>query len=519
MYIVTAKEMQQMDSITIKEFGIPGRVLMENAGRDAAKILVKNFVDILYKKIGVVAGSGNNGGDGFVIARYLATKGYEVTVYLLAKPEKVKGEAKENLNLLYLLEVPVVNIPDHDSFIKHKDSMTGYDIWVDAILGTGLKSDVRDYLKQIIKFINGLNKSVLAVDIPSGLNSETGQVQGACIRADYTATFGAAKIGQKLFPGADLSGKVEVIDIGIPPYIVEKVAPLQYLITPDYVKSEFLPRKPDAHKGNSGHLLVIAGSCGKTGAVILAAMSAMRIGAGLVTMAVPESINSVIEAAAIEAMTWPISESKLGILGASAFDSIEELFKGKKCIAIGPGIGIDSETVKLVCKILSKSTIPIVMDADALNCISQNTQILKTCNANVVLTPHPGEMARLIAKDTSYVQKDRVGCARDFAKEFNVHLVLKGAGTVIATPDGRVFVNCSGNCGMASGGMGDVLTGMISGLITQGYSLETAVNIGVYLHGAAADSLSESVGKFGFIASDVVDAIPYELKKFTSNEL
>ena len=513
MYLVTANEMSKMDRETIELFGIPGRVLMENAGRGATRILLKRFGGLSDKKVGVIAGRGNNGGDGFVIARYLAQKGIRVSVYLLAVSSLVKGDAAANLKLLPHLNVPVIEIPDQNLFLKNSASMLNHDIWVDAILGTGLKSDVKGHFKEVIEFINGLNKPVFAVDIPSGLNSDTGRPCGACIRAHTTATFAFAKIGHLLFPGADYTGNLEIIDIGIPPHIAERAGPFRYLLTRDSVRKSFQPRHSDAHKGNAGHLLVIAGSTGKTGAAAMTAMSAMRTGAGLVSLGIPESLNPVLESLCIEAMTCPLPENHEGVLDESSFDMIIKLLAGKKCLAIGPGLGTGIKTKNLVCRIIRECMIPIVIDADALNSLAGNTQILQNLKVPVILTPHPGEMARLIGKTTDYIRKDRINCARDFALKFNVHLILKGARTVIAHPDGRVFINPTGNPGMASGGMGDVLTGIIASLIAQGCSPESATHVGVYLHGAAADALAKKIGPFGFLATEVMNAIPEQIGK------
>lgn len=513
MYLVTASEMQEMDRRTIESFGIPGRVLMEIAGRGATRILLNNFHDLDRKKVGIIAGRGNNGGDGFVIARYLAQKGIPVTVYLLALKKTVKGDAAANLELLSPLKVPVVEMPDKQSFEKRQTDLRHQQIWVDAILGTGLKSDVKGYFKEVIAFINRSNKPVLAVDIPSGLNSDTGQPCGACVRAHFTATFAFAKTGHLLFPGADYTGNLEIIDIGIPPHIAGDVGCSQYLLTPKMLRNAFMPRPPDAHKGRTGHLLVVAGSPGKTGAATMTAVSAMRAGAGLVTLGIPASLNIALEAQVVEAMTCPLPETENGVLGNSALNLIMDQAAGKQCIALGPGLGTAAETGQLVRQILLQSPAPVVIDADGLNCIAGHTRILKDLSAPAVLTPHPGEMARLVNSTPLDVQKDRINCARDFATKFNVHVVLKGARTVIAHPDGNVFVNPTGNSGMASGGMGDVLTGLIAGFIAQGYPVESAAHLGVYLHGAAADDMSEKIGPFGYLATEVMNAVPQQIKK------
>lgn len=510
MYIVTADEMREMDKAT-SEFGLPGRILMENAGRGAAHILLARFSGIGAKKIGILAGRGNNGGDGFVIARHLAQKGIDVIVYLLSKASLVKGDAHANLELLYRLEIPVMEIPDRKTFLDNRISMRHRDLWADAIFGTGLKSDIEGYIKDVIIFINSLKKPVMAVDLPSGIDSDTGRVCGEAVRACVTATFGYSKAGHYLSPGAGYSGKVEIIDIGIPPLIADRVAPKQHLLSDEIISSYLKPRDRDAHKGNTGHLFIVAGSPGKTGAAAMTAMAAMRAGAGLVTIGVPKSLNPVIEPMILEAMTCPLPENTEGFLSESSFDAIMHNLAGKKCLAIGPGLGTDSSTKKLVIKILRGSSLPVILDADGLNLLAGETGLLKKLKVPVILTPHPGEMSRLTGKNISQIQEDRISCARDFALEFNVHLVLKGAGTVIAHPDGRVFINPTGNPGMASGGMGDILTGIIAGLVAQGYPAEEAVRIGVYLHGTAGDDLAESMGPFGFLASDVLKSIPAQI--------
>jgi len=517
MYLVTANEIQKMDRSTIESFGLPGRILMENAGRGATQFFLEHFKDAVNKKIGVIAGRGNNGGDGFVIARYLVQRGISVTVYLLTERQKVSGDAAANLKLLPPLEVPVIEIPDAETFSSHKTAMRHVAIWIDAILGTGLKSDVKGFFRDVIEFINQTNKPVFAVDMPSGLNSDTGRPCGSCVRADATATFAFAKTGHFLFPGADYTGNLKIIDIGIPPYIANDVGPLQYLLTPNLIRAVFHPRPSDVHKGHTGHLLVIAGSPGKTGAAAMTATSAMRAGAGLVTLGIPVSLNPVLETQVMEVMTDPLPETVQGLLGEASFNRIMDLLSDKKCLAIGPGIGTAPETKMLFKHLLQKNNKPVVIDADGLNILSDHTEILKDLDAPVVLTPHPGEMARLMRTTSADVQKDRIQCARNFAEKFNVHVVLKGARTVVAHPDGRVFINPTGNPGMASGGMGDVLTGVIAGFIAQGHSPELAAHAGVYLHGAAADSLAKNKGPFGYLATDVMTTLPEAVKTLSDN--
>jgi ADP-dependent NAD(P)H-hydrate dehydratase / NAD(P)H-hydrate epimerase len=512
MFLLTAAEMREMDRRTIEEFGLPGRILMENAGRGAFRVLVDFFPDIGSQKVAVMAGRGNNGGDGFVIARYLAQSGIPVTVYLLSENKLLQGDAAANFKLLRPLNISVRECPDLKAFNRYKKEIAHHRVIVDAILGTGLNSDVKGYFKTVIDFINSLNKDVLSVDIPSGLHTDTGRPCDACIQANVTATFAFPKIGHIALPGAIYCGKLHIIDIGIPPHIADGVCPRQHLLTHESIRSMIRTRPLDMHKGGTGHVLVVAGSTGKTGAAAMCALSALRSGAGLVTLGVPESLNPVIEPQALEVMTHPLPEITTGILSDESFDAIMELVSDKRCLAMGPGMGTTPETRRLVARLVKSCPIPLVIDADGLNNLAVNTDILKSKKTEIILTPHPGEMARLIGKSPKDVQADRIGCAREFALKYKVHLVLKGARTVIAHPDGHVHVNSTGNPGMASAGMGDVLTGMIAGVVSQGYEIPEAAHLAVYLHGAAADHLAESKGPWGYIASEVMAEIPGIIK-------
>ena len=513
MYLVTAVEMRDMDRLAIESHGIPGLVLMESAGKGAARVLLAQFADHLKAGVGIICGKGNNGGDGFVMARYLADHRIRVTVYLLAKTSMVKGDAAANLNRLAPLNIPVIEVPDENAFSKAISSLDQHGLLVDAILGTGLSADVKGFFKTVIDYMNQRPTPIFAVDVPSGLNSDTGQPCGACIRAQATATFALPKIGHFSYPGAEYTGKLEIIDIGIPEAVVQSVKPKQQLLTAEQIRHRLRPRSADTHKGRTGHLLVVAGSVGKTGAAALAAGSAMRCGAGLVTLSIAESLHSIAETLVLEVMTAPLTESRCGVLGDAAVDDIKKLISGKACLAIGPGIGQAPETRRLIQKIITQIEIPVVIDADGLNNLTGQTQLLKNLKAPAVLTPHPGEMARLIDATPAEVQHNRLKCARDFATNFKVHVVLKGAATVIAHPDGKAYINPTGNSGMASGGMGDVLTGVLAGFITQGFSPEEAAHAAVYLHGAAADTLAKTIGPFGYLAGEVMNAIPGEIKK------
>jgi hydroxyethylthiazole kinase-like uncharacterized protein yjeF len=511
MYLVTAQQMRDMDRLTIESFGIPGIVLMESAARGAVDTLFRHFPDVRRMKVGIAAGRGNNGGDGFVIARYLAGAHVPLAVYLFSEKKRVRGDAAANLKLLDHMNVPVHEIPDLAAFESCRGGMRDYDLWIDAMLGTGLAADVGGVLKEMIAFLNATQKPILAVDIPSGLDSDTGRPRGCCIQASVTATFGLPKIGHVVLPGSEFVGRLEVVDIGIPPVVVDEVRPNHHLLTGEMVGAWFHSRDAQSHKGTTGHLLVVGGSPGKTGAAAMTSQAAMRMGAGLVTLAIPKSLNWAMESQLTEVMTVPLPENSDQTLGLSAYGKIMGQLERKHALAIGPGLGTGGPTKSLVKRLIQTSPVPVVVDADALNALVGSLSFLRDLKVPIVMTPHPGEMARLVGKTASAVQQARVREAHDFATTHKVHLVLKGARTVIGHPDGTVHVNPTGNPGMASGGMGDVLTGMISGLIVQGLSVEQAVNAGVYLHGCAGDSLARSVGPVGFLASDVIDILPSQI--------
>lgn len=506
--IVTAAQMQQLDRRTIESFKIPGRVLMENAGRGAVRFFRACFSKMLTQPVGILAGRGNNGGDGFVVARYLHSTGTPVTVFLLTDPKRLGGDAAANYELLQPMDIPVVVITDEKALAANRERMEHQRIWVDALLGTGLNSEVKGFLGLVIDFVNQSDAPVFSIDIPSGLHADTGQPMGRCIRADATATFGFAKIGHHQYPGVELTGKLDVIDIGIPPHITAEEAPQQYRLSGDQVRADLPRRLPHAHKGTTGHLLVIAGSPGKTGAAIMTAQAAQHVGAGLVTLAAAGSLQPVLASQLLEPMTAALAAEDAGFLTAAALPAILELAADKTAVAIGPGIGTHPETRRLVRQLIASCPCPMVIDADGLNCIAKDPGVLKNAKVPVVITPHPGEMARLLGGRAADVQVQRLVVTRDFAAQYQVEVVLKGAATVIAHPDGRAFVNPTGNAGMACGGMGDVLTGIIAGLAAQGAAVEAAARAGVYLHGDAADRLCQSVGPRGYVAGDVLRTLP-----------
>jgi ADP-dependent NAD(P)H-hydrate dehydratase / NAD(P)H-hydrate epimerase len=512
MFIVTAAQMQEMDRRTIQDFGIPGRVLMESAGRGATHVFLKRIYSQGPGPVGVLAGRGNNGGDGFVMARYLAQRNIPVKVFLLGETAALRGDAAANQRLLSLMNVPVIEMPDDHALAACQNEMNRQIYWVDAIFGTGLNADVSGYPRKVIEFINTRQRPVLAVDIPSGLNADTGQPCGICIQAAATATFAYAKIGHVCYPGAQYCGPVDVIDIGIPPGMLQAAGVGQQLIAAASVQGILGLRPADIHKGRTGHLLVIAGSTGKTGAAAMTAASALRAGAGLVSLAVPESLNAILEGLSIEAMTIPLPDQHTGLLLEEAFDTIVGAAQAKQCLALGPGLGTASHTRNLVSRIVREIDLPMVIDADGLNNLAGHMGCLQERRHTTVLTPHPGEMARLTGLTTGQIQQDRLTAARNLAHTTRTHVVLKGARTVVAEPDGQVWINPTGNPGMASGGMGDVLTGVIAGFLSQGCSASQACRAGVYLHGLAADILARSTPR-GYLATEVMDTIPQAMQR------
>ncbi len=470
MQIATALQMQELDRKTINDLGIPGIVLMENAGRGTCEQIKRHFPDV-KKKIVVLCGSGNNGGDGFVIARYFYNKGFKTSVYLFSAADKVRGDAKINLQAFQQMGGQVLETTDDEQWKRAGNDIKHAGLIVDAMLGTGLSSEVRGLYKLVIEDINALPLiPVVAVDIPSGIDATTGKILGTAVKADLTCTFGLPKRGLVLFPGLFHTGNLEVIDIGIPGQLIESQGLQEYLLDESHFKGVIPLRNPESHKGTFGHLFIIAGSPGKTGAAAMAARAAMRTGAGLVTLGTPETLNSVLEAKLTEVMTEPLPDNGKGFLGISAWDRICKLLDGKAAVAAGPGMSDRTGTAGLVYRLLEESPVPVIVDADGLNAIAKNPDILKKTKSPAILTPHPGEMSRLMGTTTENIQANRVESARKFSKEYGVTVVLKGARTVIAEPAGNIFINPTGNPGMASGGMGDVLTGMVSGLVAQGLS-------------------------------------------------
>jgi len=510
MKAVTGEEMRSIDRHTIESIGIPGPVLMENAGLEVVRAIVDKYPPCT---VSIFVGKGNNGGDGLVIARHLTYRGYKVKTYIMAEPEKFTGDALLNLKIAQNLCLPMEFILSSEQLDAYEMEIAASHLLVDAIFGTGLKGAVSGFAGDVISFINSTGLPVIAVDLPSGLEADTGKVQGPCIHAAITVTMALPKRGLLLYPGANFVGELKVVDIGIPEPAIDSFN-IDVNVVTEHDAAKLVPDRPrNAHKGTFGKALIIAGAPGFTGAAAMTTEAALRIGAGLVTLGIPESLNQIMEIKLTEAMTKPLPETEQQTLSHQAKEEIKGFIESADVVALGPGLSRNPETVSLVQDLCKEIRIPKVIDADGLNALADNKAILEKLGQNTILTPHPGEMARLVGRSISDIQSDRIEISRNFAVENSVILVLKGAPTIIAAPDGTIYLNTTGNPGMASGGTGDVLTGAITGLIAQGLSLTDAAVLGVYIHGLAGDMAAAQKGEAGMLAGDVLENLPQAMKR------
>ena len=513
--IVTAEQMRALDQRTIAEALVPSLTLMERAGAGVVTHLEARYAPLAGKSVIILCGKGNNGGDGFVVGRLLRRKQARVHILLLASPEDLSRDAKTMYQrFLRSAGKSAVTCPADVETIQQRLA-TG-DILVDAILGTGLSTPVTGLYRDAIEAITAVGRPTVAVDLPSGLHADTGAVLGAAVRADLTVTLGLPKAGLYSGSGIDCAGTVRLVDIGIPASFVEAIGSRLMLLTDTAARAALPPRRPSAHKGTYGHLGVIAGSVGKTGAAAMAALSALRIGTGLVTAANPSSANDILEAKLLEVMTLPMPETKARTFARSGLDRLLAFAGARDAVAIGPGLTTHPETVDLVQELVKRIDKPCVLDADALNALAGKSSLLTECKRPPIITPHPGEMARLETEATTQsVNEDRLGTATRFARERGVFVILKGARTVIARPDGLAAICPTGNPGMATAGTGDVLTGMVGGLLAQGLAPWDAACAATYFHGLAGDLAAQHLGQAGMIASDLIQHIPHALAPTT----
>jgi ADP-dependent NAD(P)H-hydrate dehydratase / NAD(P)H-hydrate epimerase len=545
MRILTAAQMREADRLTIERHGIPSLQLMGNAGTGVVAFLQKQFPDLAKKHILILCGKGNNGGDGFVVARLLKQLGAAPKVFLLAAPEEVRGDALLNLERWKHAGEGIVSVTDVTQWNEWlRDGLDKFEIIVDALFGIGLNAPVTGFLAQVITDVNDLalrarrRPTIVAVDMPSGLPSDGGPAKGPVIRADFTVTFTAPKLGQLLSTDSENVGGLIVHKIGTPRTLVEQIVSAQAGAAASESRHELrwleprefrglpLRRRPDSNKGTYGHALIVAGARGKAGAAALSGYGALRSGAGLVTVATPEDALSTVASFRPELMTAPLAQTDAGTVSLRNFEynRFAELVAQKNVVAIGPGLSMNQETQQFVRRVLLECPLPIVLDADGLNALAAAPADFLQALADrrspaLALTPHPGEMARLLSSSVAMVQSDRLGSAQRAAAKYKAYVVLKGFHTIVAAPNGDAFINSTGNPGMATAGTGDVLTGILAGLTAQFGTerWERVLGLGVYLHGLAGDVAAANVGEAPLIASDLIESIPAAFARIFSD--
>ena len=507
MRIVTGEEMRHIDRRTIEERGIPGRDLMESAGKAVVNLIMTR---IHPRHVALVTGKGNNAGDGFVVARLLHKAGLEVKLLLLAEEEELSGDALASF-LALPHEIPRFTCHTREqipSFLNEADSI------VDALLGTGVKGEVKGLYADVITAMNRSPGCVVSVDIPSGLPADAPYFDGLCVHADFTVAMGLPKLGMVQYPARGFCGEIIVDSLLFPDDLLSSpMSSRCSLITSELVRALLPPRPPDGHKGTFGSVLIVAGSPGMTGAASMTALASARSGTGLVYVAIPQSLNPILEVKLTEPLTIPLPTDVEGIPDMRMYEGIMEKAKFVDAIAVGPGMGRAPQTQELIRKLFITIEKPLVLDADGINAFEDRPELLKKRTGPGILTPHPGELSRLVHIPPSEIQKNRLEAARKYASEFQLILVLKGAATVIAEPGGEVFVNSSGNTALSKGGSGDVLTGLIAGFLAQGASSLSAAILGVFLQGLSGEIASREKTERAALPGDVIESIPLAFKQ------
>lgn len=503
MRLVTAEEMRLADRMAIEEYGIPGVVLMENAGLAVVRQAAKMMGGLAGKKVSIFCGGGNNGGDGLVAARHLYNQGCDVRLYFLTDPDIFRDDALTNWQILKSMGVSGYWLTEGNRLNVARMALWSSDLAIDAIFGTGLSDDVGGIALAVINVLNESNKPIIACDIPSGLSGDSGQPLGAAVKATATVTFGFCKQGLVLPAAEPYVGELIMEDISLPAQVAEGLPSRRELIDAEFCGRWLKPRAKASHKGDFGHLLLVAGSPAMPGAAVLAASGALKAGVGLLTAAIPSANVLSFTAQLPEAMLLKLPETEDGVIAKSERERISD-FKPADCFLLGPGLGRHDETLELVRDLLPYLDKPTVLDADALFAVCGYLSLLKTVKAPLIITPHPGEMAQLLGVHVSEVQANRIEVAAEFAKQCGVIVVLKGAGTVIATPEGRIFLNNNGNPGMAVGGSGDVLAGMVAALLAQGLPPAAAAACAVWLHGQAGDLAAAAGSEEALLPRDLL---------------
>ncbi|MBI2343609.1 MAG: NAD(P)H-hydrate dehydratase [Deltaproteobacteria bacterium] len=500
MKVVSAAQMRQLDAATISA-GVPALRLMECAGKGLADT-VQHLV-APPARIGLLLGSGNNAGDGCVAARYLQGAGYQLRIFLTSDPATFSPDAATNWQRLPRHECEIV--PES---LRSTEALTTCTFLIDALLGTGLTRSVQSPLHEVIVAANASGVPIVSADLPSGLSADTGMPLGVAIRAQHTVTFGLPKLGHLLGEAADYVGRLHIVDIGIPSALVTALADVPVINGPEVFAAHWPARRRESHKGDYGAALVIAGSRQMPGAGYMASRAALRMGCGTVTYALPEQAYTRFDLSAVEVMMAPCADDGSGFFTPASLSALRAVLQRKEAIAIGPGVGREEATRALFLQLLPHCASPLVVDADALWALADAPSVWSRIKVPWSITPHPGEMARLMGITTEAVQHDRLAVARTCAERTGAIVVLKGARTVIAAPDGSVWINPTGNSGMATAGSGDVLTGMIVGLLAQGMATDHAAAAAVYLHGIAGDLAIQQQGEEGLIAADLIATIP-----------
>jgi len=504
--------MQGVDKKAIEKLGIIGPILMENAGIQITNEIVEKFPQIQDERVVIVAGKGNNGGDGFVVARHLFNRGCKSVVLLLASKKELKGDAELNAGIADKIGITIKEITSARHWGANKKILSRATVLVDALFGTGLSSPARGLYATVIQDINKSKSFKVAVDIPSGLSSDTFAIIGPCVKADLTVTLAAAKVAHVFPPAEDCVGELKIGDISVPPYLFEDEKFKLEMVEKDRIHPYFERRKKATHKGTYGHLLMLSGSMGKTGAAAMAGKAALKMGAGLVTAGVPKSCLPIVARSMMELMTEPLPETDKGTLSVEALPEILRLLEEKDALMLGPGISTHEATKKLVLSLLPELRIPVVLDADALNILASKPYVLKSLSKPAVVTPHPGEFARLLKLSTKEVLDRRLELVPRFAKKFGIYVVLKGYRTLISTPAGKTFINPTGNPGMATAGSGDVLSGMIASMIIQEKNILDAILAAVYVHGLSGDIGAARLGEKPLTAGNMITYLPAAIK-------
>ena len=509
MKVCSVEEMRKLDELAIKEYGISHEILMENAG-NAVYFLILSKLGVNGKNFVVVCGTGNNGGDGLVVARKIFSSGGKVKVFIVGNLEKLKGSAKINYERVTKMGIEVYNIKNDSDLTFFSQAIHNCDIIIDAIFGTGLSREIKGIYEKVIKIMNKSGKIIVSVDIPSGINGNNGKVMGVAVKATYTVTFGLPKLGNLLYPGYEYCGHLYVSHISFPPQ----------LYNADFIKVEINepielpPRLKWGHKGTFGKLLVIAGAKNYYGAPYFSAMSFLKAGGGYSKLAAPKSIIPYIATKGSEIVFIPLEETNEGTISLINKEKILELSKTVDIVIIGPGLSLNDETQELVRQLVKEIDKPLIIDGDGITAVSTNLKVVKTRKNTTILTPHLGEMSRITKMPISEIDENKVEVLRKTTKELNSIIVLKGAHTLIGYPDGKIYINMTGNSGMATAGSGDVLTGTIAAMYGIGLNIEDAVRIGVFIHGLAGDIAASKKGEDGITAQDILESLPYAMKYY-----